>query len=240
MIGLLMGWMSLASAADPAILATRLAEIDTVRSLRAAEGVPTIPASTYAELADGSIHTGLVDVPGHKAKKAWGIGILDAPIDRIWGAINDDGGSVAYNKLTSSEVVSGTACQSGRGVLQLLPVPWVTDRWWITFVTSNDRLSTATSGRVRENTWASNNDPALVTTASGAEAMDSGIPIEFTKGAWFLADIDGRSTLIEYYVWTDPGGSVPAGLASRLAAGGIEDNLKAVTRFANEGTPACL
>ena len=235
-----LGLMSVANAADPATIAARLAEIDTVRSLRQAEGVPTIPDSAYADLAGGEIHTGLVSVDGHKAKKAWGVGVLDAPIDRLWAAINDDVGGVAYNKLISSEVVSGERCGSGRGVLQLLAVPWVTDRWWITFVTANSAIYEASGGRVRENTWESNNDPSLVTTTSGEQAMEAGIPIDFTKGAWFMADIDGSSTLIEYYVWSDPGGSVPAGLASRLAAGGIEDTLLAATRFANEGQPSCL
>ena len=74
----LLGWMSVAMAADPATIQSRLAEIDTVRSLRAADGVPTIPASAYADLADGEIHTGLVSVEGHKAKKAWGVGIMNA------------------------------------------------------------------------------------------------------------------------------------------------------------------
>lgn len=237
----LMAWtVGVAAAADPATITSRLAEIDSHRSLRAAEGVPTIPDSAYVSIASGGVETGVVSVEGHAAKKAWGAAVVDAPIDRLWAAINDDAGQVAYNKLETSEIVSGSRCASGRGVLQLLPVPWVTDRWWITFITSNDALSTATSGRIRENTWQSNNDPALVTTATGQAAMEAGIAIEFTKGAWFMADIDGSSTLIEYYVWTDPGGSVPAGLASRMAAGGIEDTLEAVTKFANEGQPACL
>lgn len=237
----LMAWaVGVAAAADPATIASRLTEIDTVRSLRAADGVPTIPASAYASVQSGGVETGIVSVEGHAAKKAWGIAVVDAPIDRLWAAINDDVGGVAYNKLESSEVISGARCSSGRGVIQLLPVPWVTDRWWITFITANDAIASTTGGRVRENTWQSNNDPSLVTTATGQAAMDGGIPIEFTKGAWFLADIDGSSTLIEYYVWSDPGGNVPAGLASRMAAGGIEDTLEAVTKFANEGTPACL
>ncbi len=237
----LMAWaVGVAAAADPASIASRLTEIDSVRSLRAAEGVPTIPTSAYLSIQSGGVETGIVSVEGHAAKKAWGVTVVDAPIDRLWAAINDDSGQVAYNKLDSSEIVSGTRCSSGRGVLQLLPVPWVTDRWWITFITENAAISSATSGRVRENTWQSNNDVALVTTASGQAAMDAGLPIEFTKGAWFMADIDGSSTLIEYYVWTDPGGSVPAGLASRMAAGGIEDTFEAVTKFANEGQPGCL
>lgn len=237
----LMAWaVGVAAAADPATITSRLTEIDTVRSLRAAEGVPTIPESAYASILSGDVETGIVSVEGHAAKKAWGLAVVDAPIERLWAAINDDLGGVAYNKLEMSEVVSGTRCNSGRGVLQLLPVPWVTDRWWITFITANDAISTATSGRVRENTWQSNNDPSLVTTTTGQAAMEAGIPIEFTKGAWFMADIDGSSTLIEYYVWSDPGGSVPAGLASRMAAGGIEDTIEAVTKFANEGQPGCM
>ena len=238
-------WLALwivgtASAADPAAIVARLAEIEEVRGLRTAVGVPAIPQSAYDSIISGGVETGLVSVEGYAAKKAWGVAVLDAPIEKLWSAINDDAGGVAYNSLISSEVVSGTACVSGRGILQLLSVPWATDRWWITFLTANSSISEATSGRVRENSWTSNNDPALVTTSSGQATMELGIPIEFTKGAWFLADIDGSSTLVEYYVWTDPGGSVPAGLASRLAAGGIEDTLQAAARFATEGTPGCF
>lgn len=237
---ILLALVSLATAADQAAIDARVGELASVRSMRAAEGVPTIPASAYAELSEGDIETGLVSVEGHKAKKAWGVAVVNAPIDRLWAAINDDHGGLAYNKLDSSEVVSGTRCASGRGVLQFLPVPWISDRWWITYITENTALREATSGRVRENTWSSNNDTAVLTTPTAQATIEDGIPIEFTKGAWFLADIDGSSTLVEYYVWTDPGGSVPAGLASSFAAGGIKDTIEAVTRFANEGQPACL
>ena len=56
---------------------------------------------------------------------------------------------------------------------------------------------------------------------------------------WFLVDLDGASTVVEYYVWSDPGGSIPAGSANLFARGSITDTLEAMARLARDGVATC-
>lgn len=234
----MIAWLAFAWSMDPAAVLAKVDEIEGMRSLRQAEGVPAISRDAYTTAAEGDVETGLVSVSGQAAKKAWGVGIVDVPIGRYWAAVSDSNSHPTYTKLSSSERLSGTACSGPRSVLQFLPVPFVSDRWWISNLSPNTRIHEESSGGVRELAWTSSTDPADVTTDSGRATIDEGIPIAFTKGAWFLVALDANTTLVEYYVWTDPGGSVPAGMASRFAAGGIEDTITAMARLANDG-PSC-
>ena len=106
-----------------------------------------------------------------------------------------------------------------------------------TFV-SDAPLETMT-GKTKKVTGTLTVDPADITSERGREVIDDGSPIAFTRGGWLFGAIDDGSTLIEYYVWTDPGGRVPAGPASMFAAGSIVDTIEAVEGLANAGTFSC-
>ncbi len=199
--------------------------------------MPAIPVASYTAVAEGKVQTGLMDVEGYSAKKAWGAAIVDVPIARYWAAINDDPGKQTHGILGHVKVVDGPVCGSGRTVFQYLPVSLATDRWWVANISTNEPLSQRSGGRVREMRWESVDwdvslDPEVASWASG------GMSIGFTKGAWFLVDLDGARTLVEYYAWTDPGGRIPAGLASRFAAGSIGDTITKMGEIA-KGSPGC-
>lgn len=233
-------WSLLALAAlalSPDVLTARLAEVEPLRAGRLASDAPGIPADAYAAALEGEIPTGLEAVPGHSARKAWGVAVVDVPIARYWAAINDDSSKVEHTPLEHLKILDGTACAPERTVFQYLPVSWVSDRWWIARITVNAALVDGSGGRVREMRWESvdrdlSTDPEVAGWAAG------GIQAEFTKGAWLLVDLDGARTLVEYYAWTDPGGRVPAGLASRFAAGNISETLRAMEKLAAAG-PGC-
>jgi hypothetical protein len=63
-----------------------------------------------------------------------------------------------------------------------------------------------------------------------------GMRVKYVEGAWYLRDLDGNNTLIEYYTWSDPGGSVPAGLASSFSSSSIAKTLDAMVALANAGS----
>ena len=65
------------------------------------------------------------------------------------------------------------------------------------------------------------------------------MPVAWTKGAWLLMALDDGRTLIEYHTWSDPGGSVPVGLATRFAAGEVAQNLTNMANFARNHIPSC-
>lgn len=226
-----------AGAIEPDLVLQRVQETRAFRTHRNEKGAPAISDDTYRKAAGGKVMSGLVEVDGHKAKKVWGVAVVDTPIHKFWSAINDDKGKISYTKLAYAEVFSGGLCGSPRRVFQYLPVPLITDRWWVATMKANPGLQSQSGGLMREQTWATDGDFTLP-TASAQEWGEKGMHVESTRGAWLLVDLDGSHTLVEYYTWADPGGSVPAGLASSMAAGGVENTVQAMTKLAEAG-PNC-
>ena len=226
-----------ALAVEPTTVMSRLDESTVFRKMRITPGVPDIPSSDYEKAAAGKVVTGLVSVDGYKAKKAYGLAIVDVPIERFWAAINDDPSKVEYTKLDYTEILSGGHCAPARMVFQYLPVPLMTDRWWVSNMSTNGPLQAASQGRIREMSWQTT-DPRSLKSETAREWAEKGIPVGFSKGGWLLIDIDGTHTFVEYNAWSDPGGSVPVGLANSFASGGIKDTFETMTQLAKDG-PGC-
>lgn len=211
------------------------------KAQRVARGAPTIPASAYASAAAGEVAYGVVDVEGSNAKKTWGVTILDQPIQRVWGAINDESLHSQYTSLSYAEVVRGRACESGRHVLQYLPVsfPGISDRWWIVIRNLNSGVSGASGGKARELVWESTNDTSSVTSTQGKTLMAEGVPVAFTKGSWYLVEIAPGRTLVEYYTWVDPGGSLSPSALTMFAGRTIRTTMEAMGTMAKDSRLKC-
>lgn len=232
--------LATALAADPAEqVERRLAEIEALRSMRLASGAPKLSSADVRKAAGGVLVTGLVDVPDSGADKVYGAQLVRLPIAQFWAALNDETRHPGFTAVAYSELLAGEVCKSGRRVLQYLPIPMVSDRWWIGILRDNPDLWRESGGSVRELTWKSSVDPAEVTSASGRRIIAEAEPIGFTRGGWLLVAIDERSTWIEYFSWSDPGGSIPSSLASSFAARGVANAFDAMQRFAKEGKPIC-
>lgn len=220
-------------------LAGRLAEVAAHRALRIATDVPSIPQSAYDEVRAGGVPTGLVDVEGFAARRVWGVGIVDVPIERMWAAVNDDRSKPAWTQLAHMELLDGAFCSSTRRVFQYLDVSVVSDRWWVVDQRMNLGLATASGGSVREVTWQSVDDMPGALTPSASEWAAKGVPVGFTQGAWFLVSLGEDRTLVEYTSFSDPGGRLPRRFASSFAAGGIENTIRQMEKLARSG-PTCL
>jgi len=233
--------MCLASAADAADVdqvLQRVTETREHRGLRLTPDAPSVQEDEYREAASGKIVTGVKPAAGAGVGKAYGVAVVDLPIGDLWSAVNDTEGQKPYSRMAYVEVVKGSKCESGRTILQVLPLPMVADRWWISDLTMNRALHQASQGRMREMSWESTNDRSAVTSEEGKKHIEAGTPVASSVGGWLLIDIDGSSTLIEYTMSTDPGGWIPSGLTTSFAAGGIKDNIRAIESFAREGA-AC-
>ena len=225
-----------AQAWTPEDLGARLAQIQEHRKLRATSA-PTPDEGDLRKVAGGNIVTGLLD--SSNGNRAYGVAIVPLPIGRFWAALNDETSHPGYTAVAYSELIEGRPCGSGRKVLQYLPVPWMSDRWWIGVLTKNSRVQTASGGAVRELSWSSLTDPNLIKTESGKKMINQGIPLGFTRGAWFLVALDERSTYVEYYLHSDPGGRIPASMANMFATRGVREAIQAITKFAREARPSC-
>jgi hypothetical protein len=208
-----------------------------MRQWRIQAAAPRPTAADLGKVAGGGVVTGLV--PTKSGSKAYGVAVVAQPIGRLWAALNDETRHPGYTAVSYSELVSGRPCASGRRVLQYLPVPMMADRWWIGILTKNAKIMSMSGGAVRELAWDSSTNPAEVTTASGRKVIATAEPLGFSKGAWLLTALDERSTLVEYFLHADPGGSIPASMANMFATRGVRETITAIERFAKEGNPSC-
>lgn len=224
-----------ALAFTPEELQGKLDQIVHFREQRSVTNGPAITADDRKKAASGSVQTGL------RGGAVYGVGILKAPIARLWAALNDEAGQMRYTKVTYSNLVSGTRCKPGRKILQMVdvPIPFAPDKWWIGQPKANEPLLRNSGGVVRELAFSSSVNLALITNPADHALASAASPIGYSKGAWFLVALDARHTYLEYHAYTNPGSGVPQGLATRLAVGAIKDNFHAMETFATQGNPSC-
>jgi len=211
-----------------------------LRALRMAADPPAIPAAAYDRAAEGRRIVGVEYVDGVAAGKGWGVAVYDLPIEDVWRAVNDEGVHDDWLRVEVSEIVDGQAFGEGRAVFQYLPLPVVRDRWWAVRVRSNDGLRRASGGRMLEKVMEDATDAALVSGTPLEARVERGQAVAWTRGSWLLIGLADGRTVAEYFVWTDPGGMIPARPASRFARGAIRDTLDAMEALARSasGSPA--
>lgn len=137
--------------------------------------------------------------------------------------------------MSVSAVIGGRPHSHGRRVFEYLPLPLiVSDRWWVVDMHMNRGLYEASDGVIWELAWTDATSADALTGTPFAEVAAGGVPVAWTRGSWLLYRIDERRTLVEYTSWSDPGGSLPAGPATRFGGGAVKDTLRAVAALADE------
>ncbi len=227
---------SLAHAVSGAEVAAQLASWKAQRGIDTA---PTIPAKTYQQALDGEIAKGIEVVEDIKAAKGYGVGVFDIPIGQLWKAITDEDHHAHHTAVTMSETIKGTPRTHDHTIFQYLPVPLVSDRWWLVNIQYTGSLYTQSAGKIWEITWRDKNTDQSVVSLLDLAQFEDAMPVAWTKGAWLLLKLDDGRTLIEYHTWSDPGGNVPVGLATRFAAGEVAQNLTNMAKFAKSHIPTC-
>lgn len=228
--------VTLAANAGPP---TILQDLSAWRPHRMTATAPTIPASAYEAALNGEITSGIEVVPEVKAAKGYGVSVVNAPIATVWKAVADEDHHANALPISHSMTVQGQARSPDHTVFQYMDVPLLTDRWWLVRIRYNAALYAASGGRAWELTWEDRLKDADLRNAINPTLVEDGMPIAWSKGAWLLVDLGDGRTLIEYHTWSDPGGNVPAGPASRFAAGEVKNNLRSIADFARRHTPTC-
>jgi hypothetical protein len=156
--------------------------------------------------------------------------VLDAPIEAIWTALYDiESHPSKLGNVSHSTILSQSA--QSRDVFQRIDLPIVSDRYWMVQQHHNSALYAASNGLAWEVTAHSING-ALPDAA--AEWTEGSIPIAWSKTGWLFLRLDPDTTLAEYWVWTDPGGRLPAGLVSRFAPGAMKGMFDKLQTYAQE------
>ena len=200
------------------------------RELRLLDHNPTIPAAAYQSAAKGNIATGLQTVNGHAAKIGWGVAIFDIPLAHLYASINEEERHIDLTAVSYAKVLKGAPCSDGREVLMILPLPIISDRWWITHQYTNPQMRKQSNNQAAELIW--KEVPNWLPPAEYQSRLEDAVQIPFTQGSWFLLALDERHTLAEYHSWVDPGGNIPAGPASEFATGSIEDTFQQMAQYA--------
>ena len=204
------------------------------RTMRLLNINPAIPQRAYQQAARGEIATGLQEVKGYRAKIGWGVAIFDIPIKHLYASMNEEENHVDYTAVSFVKVVRGRPCSDGREVLMILPLPIVSDRWWVTNQRTNPKIRKASNNQAAELVWKQIENWNLPQDYD--VQLQGMVQIPFTQGSWFLLALDDMHTLAEYHSWVDPGGNIPAGPASKFATGSIEDTFVQMERFAKSQT----
>jgi len=229
-------WIGLASATNVEKL---VSDLGHWKAQRTSGTAPEIPSSEYLKALNGEIVTGIEVVADVKAAKGYGIAVFEIPIQTLWKAITDEDHHAGNLPVAHSKTIDGRPRTNDHTIFQYIDVPILTDRWWLVRIRYNNALFSASAGRAWELWWVDRlREPALRTRLD-TSIIEDGMPIAWSKGAWLLVDLGNGKTLVEYHTWSDPGGSVPVGPATRFAAGEVKDNLKSMSEFARTHTPSC-
>jgi hypothetical protein len=223
------------SAAD---IEARVRAVHAVREDRLGTLAPAIPDDAYPTLAKGAVATGLTAVEGKHARIAWGLAVLDAPVAAVFSAVNDDRNKPDYSKLAHVELIEGDYCAERRLVFQYLPIPVVSDRWWVIEQRINADAAARSDGAVREMVWMRERDGLPHLDASQQERVARAVQAEENDGGWWMVALDEQHTLVQFWALSDPGGNIPVRLAGPFAAGSIRDTFEMMESLAQKG-PSC-
>ena len=116
----------------------------------------------------------------------------------------------------------------------MLPLPIVSDRWWVTNQFTNPKMRAESNGTAAELIWKQIDNWSVLEKYK--KELQGLVQIPFTQGSWFLMALDDKHTLAEYHSWVDPGGNIPAGPASQFATGSIEETFSQMEQFAKSQT----
>ena len=209
--------------------------------MRLGKGIPTIPKEAYQRAAKGEISTGIHVVPGYTQKIAWGVAVLQAPINRFWAGINDGEAHAGKTPISFAKVISGKPCMDQRQMLMILPIPIMTDRWWIIQTSINTKLKKASQGNVREMSWVNiPNADQVSLPANLAEKIRGKHLVDFTKGAWLVYRLNDEYILGEYHTWASGNKKVPSSIMDSLVQSSIVKTMRVMETHASKKTLRCL
>ena len=210
------------------------ASTSSYREYRLQSVLPKIPRTAYEKAANGIVQTGIMPVKGYTAQIGWGVGVIPVNIRHLFSSINEEEKHVSLTAVSHTEIVEGSPCADGRKVLMVLPLPVISDRWWITNQYTNLQIRQQSNGRVAELVWKEVTDWTM--TGGRKEKLQDAVQVKFTRGSWLLIALDENHTLAEYHSWVDPGGFIPAGPASSFATGSIADTFRQMEHYAKSQT----
>ncbi len=160
---------------------------------------------------------------GSDVREVLGKGSFEAPPWVIKNVIDDVGRYSEFMPYTAKSTIES----QGDGWMisyQRLAIPLADDRDYVIKLTDESKEDAA--GKVVwKNRWTTEG------AKGGPKPVDGVVRIAINEGYWQLEDLDGgKHTKITYYVYTSPGGAMPAFLVNAANTQAVPDLFKAVAK----------
>jgi hypothetical protein len=211
-----------AEAVTPEVLLGEVKSSFEHRKLLVAEKRPVISDAQYLQALGGEPVSGITIHEGMDAGQGWGVTVFQESVEQVWVALNDEEDHGGKMSLDVSAVLEGPEFGHGRLIFQSLDLPRpITDRYWITRISHGKAAYTASAGALWELSWVDEHKTATLAGTAYAHFEKRATPLDWTKGSWLLIPLSNGTTLVEYFIWSDPGGFIPPALASRFAPGQV-------------------
>lgn len=215
-------------------LLDRLRELPLERSTRATLWGSPLPPGLRAEAAEAAGTPDRV-VAARDGKKGHGLAVVELPREALWKAIQDEDRYAEDLGLVASRVVAGTPRGAERWIFQAFRRLGV-GRWWVDRVRMNGPLARETDGALWELTWTDDFDAVVVEDLpADLAALAADLrPVEWTRGAWVFAPLSPACTLVDYFVWSEPGGLI-SGFQALGAKRAVADTVAGLVAYARRG-----
>lgn len=167
--------------------------------------------------------------------QGFAVAVVPLPREALWKAVNDENGYAEHLGLAHSQVVGGTPRGSQRVLLQAFRRLGV-GRWWVDRVWMSSELYRETEGRLWELVWTDAFDEVDADEPPVSRIAADLRPVLWTRGAWAFAEVAPGCTLIDYFLWSDPGGMLSS-FQTLGIKGQIRSTVEGLIRYAREVVP---
>lgn len=185
------------------------------------------PGWTKAADTDG-ITVFTRDKPGTEVKELKAVGMVDAAPEAVWKVIRDY--PKYKERMPYTEAAEVVATEEGG------KITWFYSRVAAPFVAKRDY----TLKIVDESDWKDGQgflkSTWSIATDRGPAPMNGVVRLKTNDGFWLLEPKDGgKKTFLTYYLFTDPGGSIPKFLVNSANSSAVPDVFRAIRKHAVGG-----
>ena len=139
--------------------------------------------------------------PGSDVREVRAVGEIDAPPEKVYAVVTDFEHYAEFMPyLEESKVIRRTDDEVVTWAI--MNAPLVSRRDWVVRIKLNPTTKAGT-------TW-------TVSKEGGPPESDKAVRLKINDGSWTLDPLDGgKRTRATYYLYTDPGGSIPSWIANK-------------------------
>lgn len=165
------------------------------------------------------------DKPGSDIKEVKAVGTVDSPPHACMNVVEDLGNFKDFMPFTKESKILGRDGEKVVFSYQFLSLPLINNRdYSLRIVDETPPAKPGEAPAYYKSAWTPAN-------GKGPAPRDGVVRVEVNTGHWRFDPVDGgKQTKVTYYLFTDPGGMIPAFMANRANTQAIPDMFAAVRK----------